>query len=244
MAPFTQPEIVDVSGFRLVKYGSLKRKEAMWFTDRDRYVMQGMINVLQIAQEIAMGNNLDPAIAYQIVSAYGTSEVGSDLLVPYADRLAPLLDLLGYQENTPSEACTMFLQSRLSKAWLEENKALLASCFGIAVESDHWQPGYTAELPEAVLEGIWDFIKGEQRQWKEPPKVDPVEALPVGEDSASTESSSPETPTSIGETSTGQSSLAPSATPDSTPPTSTTVPSTFSSTRVNASAKNLETAQT
>jgi hypothetical protein len=208
----------------------------MWFTARDRHAMQGMIDVLQIAQEIAANNGLDPAVAYEIVSAYG-SEAGSELLVPYAHRLAPLVDLLGHQENTPTDAVTMFLQSRLSKTWLEENAALLETCFGIKVAADHWQPAYTEELPEAVLGDVWEFILKERSQWAVAPPSDLEQELSVGEGSASTASSSPETPTSTGENSTGLSNSAPSATPDSTQPTSTKTPSTFSSTRALASSE-------
>jgi hypothetical protein len=203
---FSQPEIVDIAGFKLTKYGSLKRKEEKWFTARDKFAMTGMVDILKISQEIAADNEIDPSLAYQIVSAYG-SEVGSELLVPYASRLAPLIDLLDYQESTPAEAVTMILQSRLSSVWLTENKSHLDIAFGIKVAEGitHWQSEYTEELPREVRDKIFEFVNNERNQWKEI-KSEPKPT--VGEDSASTKTGSVSTMTIDGDPTIGSSNAA------------------------------------
>jgi hypothetical protein len=230
MNKFAIPEAVEIAGFKITKFGSLKRKESKWFVDRDRYVMNGMVLVLQIAQEIAATEGIDPAVAYQIVSGYG-SENGSELLVPYADRLEPLLDLLNYQERTPADAVTMILQSRTNPAWLKENALELRNSFGIEYnDSPHWLPNFTDELPEATIDQLWEFIQGERRQWAELKVATQAEQDdPVGEDSASTVNSSPPTTTNTGTTATGQSNAAPSTTPGLMPTSSKKIPATFSS---------------
>jgi hypothetical protein len=198
---FSQPEIVEIAGFKLTKYGSLKRKEEKWFAARDKVAMTGMVDILKISQEIAATNEIDPMMAYQIVSAYG-SEVGSELLVPYASRLEPLVDLLDYQESTPAEAVTMILQSRLNSAWLIENRPHLDVAFGIKIAEGitHWQSEYTEELPRAIRDELFDFINGERSQWKEiKPEPDPT----VGEDLASIKTGSASTTTIDGEPTTG-----------------------------------------
>lgn len=195
------PQQTLIVGFTLTKFGSLKRKESKWFTDRDRQVMQGLVDILRIAQEMALANDIDPAEAYQIVSSYGSS-AGSDLLVPYADRLAPLVSLLGLQESTPAAAVTMMLQSRLGASWLAENKGKLLDAYGIVIDGDKWQETYTEDLPEETIDLLWDFINNERNRWKEQPVA---EELTVGEESASTPSSSNEmTMMSIGTEATGQ----------------------------------------
>ena len=205
------PKQIEIAGFILLKLGSLKRKESAWFSARDKEVMTGLVEILKIAQEIAIANDIDPSDAYQIVSSYGSSE-GSDLLVPYSDRLAPLVALLGTQESTPAAAVTMILQSRLEATWLFNNKVSLANCYGIQVEGEGWQPAYTEELPEEAIDLIWEFIQNERNRWKDP---EPQE-LTVGEGSASTSPNSNETTTNTGTDSTGQSNSVPSTTADST----------------------------
>jgi hypothetical protein len=188
---FVTPENVDVSIFRLPKYGSLKRKEASWFEKRDQAVMTGMIEILQISKEISITQNVDPATAYQIVSAYGT-ENGSELLVPYADRMSPIVDIITSSAQAPSAAFTMFLQSRLPKSWIEENTGQLDTCYGIKVNgADHWKTEFTEELPEAIVNEVWEFIQNEKLQWKDTSPIAKSsdkkdEADPLGEESGST----------------------------------------------------------
>ena len=215
------PKQIEIAGFVLLKLGSLKRKESGWFSNRDRDVMTGLVEILKIAQEIAIANDIDPSDAYQIVSSYGSSE-GSDLLVPYADRLAPLVSLLGTQDSTPAAAVTMILQSRLETTWLFNNKSDLANCYGIKVEGDGWQPSYTEELPEAAIDLLWEFIQNERNRWKTPEAVE----LTVGEDSASTSPNSIEMTMPTGTDSTGQSNSVPSTTDDSMMGTLTSNPVT------------------
>jgi hypothetical protein len=205
------PKQIEIAGFILLKLGSLKRKESAWFSARDKEVMTGLVEILKIAQEIALANDIDPSDAYQIVSSYGSSE-GSDLLVPYSDRLAPLVALLGTQEATPAAAVTMILQSRLDAMWLANNKVDLSNCYGIKVEGEGWQESYTEELPEEAIDLIWEFIQNERNRWKTPEPQD----LTVGEDSASTQPNSNEMMTNTGTDSTGQSNSVPSPTDDLT----------------------------
>jgi hypothetical protein len=215
------PKQIEIAGFFLLKLGSLKRKESAWFSARDKQVMTGLVEILKIAQEIAIANDIDPSDAYQIVSSYGSSE-GSDLLVPYSDRLAPLVALLGTQESTPAAAVTMILQSRLDGMWLANNKVDLSNCYGIKVEGEGWQESYTEELPEEAIDLIWEFIQNERNRWKTPETQD----LTVGEDSASTSPNSNEMTVNTGTDSTGQSNSVPSVTDDSTLETSTSSPVT------------------
>jgi hypothetical protein len=203
------PKQIEIAGFILLKLGSLKRKESAWFSARDKEVMTGLVEILKIAQEIAIANDIDPSDAYQIVSSYGSSE-GSDLLVPYSDRLAPLVALLGTQESTPAAAVTMILQSRLDGVWLANNKTNLFNCYGIQVEGEGWQAAYTEELPEEAIDLIWEFIQNERNRWKTPETQD----LTVGEDSASTQPNSNETMMNTGTDSTGQSNSVPLMTAD------------------------------
>jgi hypothetical protein len=204
------PVPTEIAGFVLLQLGSLKRKESAWFTARDKQVMTGLVEILKIAQEISLANEIDPTDAYQIVSSYGSS-AGSDLLVPYADRLAPLVDLLGLQESTPAAAVTMILQSRLDSNWLITNKVNLTNCYGIQVEGTVWQPAYTEELPEATIDLLWEFIQNERNRWQTPDKVEPNN---LGEESASTLNTSSETMTNTGTDTTGRSNSAPSTTDD------------------------------
>jgi hypothetical protein len=211
-----------IAGFVLLKLGSLKRKESAWFTARDKAVMTGLVEILKIAQEIALANDIDPTDAYGIVSSYG-SNAGSDLLVPYADRLSPLVNLLELQESTPAAAVTMILQSRLDATWLANNKINLANCYGIQVEGEGWQEAYTEELPEEAIDLIWEFIQNERNRWQQPATT---EATELGEESASTPNSSNETMTNTGTDTTGQFNSVPSATPASISPTGTSSPVT------------------
>jgi hypothetical protein len=211
-----------IAGFVLLKLGSLKRKESAWFTARDKTVMSGLIEILKIAQEIAVANDLDPTEAYQIVSSYGSS-AGSELLVPYAAKLAPLVDLLGLQESTPAAAVTMILQSRLDAVWLANNKTNLFNCYGIQVEGEGWQESYTEELPEEAIDLLWEFIQNERNRWKE---SETIEAIDLGEESASTPNSSNEMTTNTGTDTTGQSNSVPSPMPDLKSPTGTNSPAT------------------
>lgn len=197
------PKQIEIAGFILLKLGSLKRKESAWFSDRDKQVMTGLVEILKIAQEIAIAQDIDPTDAYQIVSSYGSGE-GSELLTPYADRLAPLVSLLGLQESTPSAAVTMILQSRLDPTWLFNHKTDLANCYGIQVDGENWQEAYTQELPEEAIDLLWEFINNERNRWKTP---EPTEELTVGEDSTSTQQHSPEKMTNTGMDSIGQSNL-------------------------------------
>lgn len=213
------PKQIEIAGFVLLKLGSLKRKESGWFSARDREVMTGLVEILKIAQEIAIANDIDPSDAYQIVSSYGTSE-GSDLLVPYSDRLAPLVALLGTQDSTPAAAVSMILQSRLDAMWLANNKVNLANCYGIQVEGEGWKDSYTEELPEEAIDLLWEFIQNERNRWKTP---EPVE-LSVGEDSASTSPNSIETTMPTGTDSTGKSNSVPLMTDDLTMGTLTSNP--------------------
>jgi hypothetical protein len=216
------PTQIEISGFILLKLGSLKRKESAWFTARDKTVMTGLVEILKIAQEIAIEHEIDPTEAYQIVSAYGSS-AGSDLLVPYSDRLAPLVDLLSLQESTPAAAVTMILQSRLDSTWLANNKINLFNCYGIQVEGEGWKDSYTEELPEEAIDLLWEFLQNERNRWQ---RSTTTEATDLGEDSASTSNISNETTTSTGTDSTGQFNSAPSTTPASTSPTGTSSPAT------------------
>lgn len=213
------PKQIEIAGFILLKLGSLKRKESAWFSARDKEVMTGLVEILKIAQEIALANDIEPSDAYQIVSSYGSSE-GSDLLVPYSDRLAPLVALLGTQESTPAAAVTMILQSRLDAMWLANNKVDLSNCYGIKVEGEGWQPAYTEELPEEAIDLIWEFIQNERNRWKTPDHQE----LTVGEDFASTSPNSIEMTTNTGTDSTGQSNSVPSMTDDLTLETLTSSP--------------------
>jgi hypothetical protein len=196
------PKQITIAGFVLLKLGSLKRKESAWFSDRDKSVMVGLVEILKIAQEIATEHDIDPTEAYQIVSAYGSSE-GSELLVPYSTRLAPLVDLLGLQESTPAAAVTMILKSRLETTWLANNKIDLRNCYGIQVDGDTWEEAYTQELPEEAIDLIWEFIQNERNRWKSPAPI--PEVTDLGEESASTPNNSIETTNSTGMTTTGQS---------------------------------------
>jgi hypothetical protein len=204
------PKQIEIAGFILLKLGSLKRKESKWFGARDREVMTGLVEILKIAQEIAIANDIDPSDAYQIVSSYGSS-AGSDLLVPYSNRLAPLVALLGTQESTPAAAVTMILQSRLDSTWLANNKINLFNCYGIQVEGEGWQDSYTEELPEEAIDLIWEFIQNERQRWQ---LLAPTEDLTVGEDSASTQPNSNEMTMNTGTDSTGLSNSAPLMTAD------------------------------
>jgi hypothetical protein len=197
------PKQIEIAGFILLKLGSLKRKESAWFSARDKEVMTGLVEILKIANEMAIANDIDPSDAYQIVSSYGSSE-GSDLLVPYSDRLAPLVALLGTQESTPAAAVTMILRSRLDSTWLANNKVNLSNCYGIQVEGEGWQDAYTEELPEEAIDLIWAFIQNERNRWKTPE----VQDLTVGEGSASTQPNSNEMMMNTGTDSTGQSNSA------------------------------------
>ncbi len=216
------PVQIEIAGFILLKLGSLKRKESAWFTARDKTVMTGLVEILKIAQELALANDIDPSDAYQIVSSYGSS-AGSDLLIPYSDRLAPLVDLLGLQESTPAAAVTMILQSRLDSTWLANNKVNLSNCYGIQVEGSGWQEAYTDELPEEAIDLIWEFINNERNRWQQP---ETTEVTDLGEESASTPNTSNETTTNTGTDSTGQSSSVPSTIADSTAGTLTSNPVT------------------
>jgi hypothetical protein len=215
------PKQIEIAGFVLLKLGSLKRKESGWFSARDREVMTGLVEILKIAQEMAIANDIDPSDAYQIVSSYGSS-AGSDLLVPYSDRLAPLVGLLGTQEATPAAAVTMILQSRLDSTWLANNKINLSNCYGIQVDGEGWQESYTEELPEEAIDLLWEFIQNERNRWQTPE----VQELTVGEDSASTQPNSNETMMNTGTDSTGQSNSAPSTIDDLTAETLTSSPAT------------------
>jgi hypothetical protein len=218
------PKQIEIAGFILLKLGSLKRKESAWFSARDKEVMTGLVEILKIANEMAIANDIDPSDAYQIVSSYGSSE-GSDLLVPYSDRLAPLVALLGTQESTPAAAVTMILRSRLDSTWLANNKVNLSNCYGIQVEGEGWQDAYTEELPEEAIDLIWAFIQNERNRWKTPE----VQDLTVGEGSASTQPNSNEMMMNTGTDSTGQSNSAPLTTGVSTLEPSRSSPATSSS---------------
>jgi hypothetical protein len=198
------PVQTEIAGFILLKLGSLKRKESAWFTARDKEVMTGLVEILKIAQEMAIANNIDPSDAYEIVSSYGSS-AGSDLLVPYSDRLAPLVNLLGTQESTPAAAVTMILQSRLDATWLANNKINLFNCYGIQVDGEGWQEAYTEELPEEAIDLLWKFIQNERNRWQTPE----TQELTVGEDSASISPSSNEMTMNTGTDSTGRSNSVP-----------------------------------
>lgn len=161
------PELVTIAGFNLFKLGSLKRREQLWFVDRDKRVMSGLLEILRIAQSLALDHGIDATEAYEIVSRYGSSEM-PELLVPYADRLAVLAELLGLQESTAADAVTMILQSRLENGWLAQNKGRLLDYYGIDVQGDGWSDSYTQELPEAVIDEIWQFLNNERNRWKEP----------------------------------------------------------------------------
>ncbi len=220
--------LTTIVGFEFLKYGSLRRKEFKWFTERDQKVLEGLTDVVEIAAEIAVTHNLSDAQAYNIAAGFG-AEVGSEYLVPHAARLKPLLGLLSHQHSTEADAVTMFLQSRLSSKWLQDKALELRTAYGIEVgTATHWQPEFTEELPEESINALWEFIQNEKKKWKEDPKPAAGEKT-LGEDSASTVNGSQPTTSNTGEIAIGQSNVAPSTTPDSTPKTSMTIPATFSS---------------
>jgi hypothetical protein len=196
------PEQIVIAGFTLLKYGSLKRKESKWFVDRDKEIMRGLVKILQIAQELALANEISGEDAYAIVSAYGGSN-GSEMLLPYADRLAPLIELLGQQDATPSATVTMMLQSRLPNQWLADNKGKLQDAYGITIEGNHWDASYTEDLPEETIDLLWEFVNNERNRWVLPEIEQPSNDL--GEESASTENASTEMTSDTGQTATGKS---------------------------------------
>jgi hypothetical protein len=222
--------LVTVVGFEFLKYGSLRRKELKWFTERDQKVLEGLTDVVEIAAEIAVTHNLSDAQAYNIAAGFG-AEMGSEYLVPHAARLKPLLGLLSHQHSTEADAVTMILQSRLSAKWLQDKALELRTAYGIEVgTATHWQPEFTEELPEESIDALWQFIQNEKKKWKKDPEPTPAAGeKSLGEDSASTVNGSQPTTNNTGETVTGQSNAAPSTTPDSTATTSMTIPATFSS---------------
>jgi hypothetical protein len=226
---FITGTLVTIVGFTFLKYGSLRRKELKWFTERDQKVLEGLTDVVEIASEIAVTHSLSDAQAYNIAAGFG-AEAGSEYLVPHAARLKPLIGLLSHQHSTEADAVTMLLQSRLPTPWLRDNALELRTAYGIEVgEVTHWQPEFTEELPEEAIDALWEFIQNEKKKWKKDPEPVATGDKSLGEDSASTVNGSQPTTNNTGETVTGQSNAAPSTTPDSTPTTSRTIPATFSS---------------
>jgi hypothetical protein len=249
---FFEPELVTIAGIPLPKWGSLLRKESKWFANREGAGTKGMMEMMLIARELSAVNNIDPTQAFFIVSGFG-SENGSELLVPYADRLEPLLDVISYSETTPQDAVTMILRSRLDHNWLRNNATKLKNLLKIDLFGDlkaafsdadddfvnkyefEWLDAYTERLPEATIEELWQFIQNEKRMWK----VDPAEpaktikqegeGLNLGEESSSTENISQSTTNGTGETSTSPSNSAPLTTPVTTPTILKKIPATFSS---------------
>jgi hypothetical protein len=202
MGKFRKTEIVEIDGFALRKYGTLKKREEEWieqfYADLQNATTQP---ALELAEWISENESKSPADAMKFIEGLDklTSAEQLAVMMGYKKHVPGIIESLqgseARQKNVSKLITTWVLNERLPDGWIAENRDELREDLGIDADGSEWLQSWTDELGQDTIDSIYSFILKERNGWLSvaaafaPPVED--EELTLGEDLRKSEIGSP-----------------------------------------------------
>lgn len=206
MGKFRKVEIVEIDGFELRKFGTLKKKEEEWIERFYAGLREAVTKpALELGEWISENEDKTPAEAMDFIEGLETMRPAEQMatMMRYKKALPDIIEALQSapqrQKNAPKHIATWALNERLPEGWIGENRNELRDDLGIDPDGDEWLEEWTDELGEDTIQAIYSFVLKERNGWLSvaaefAPKVDePEEEKTLGEDLPPSVSGSPPT---------------------------------------------------
>lgn len=204
MGKFRKVEIVEIDGFELRKFGTLKKREEEWiekfYADLRNSVTKP---ALELGEWIVANEDKTEAEAMAFIASLDTMPPAEQMAVMmrYKRSLPEIIEQLQSapqrQKDTAKHIATWALSERLPDGWIGENRTELREDLGIDADGPEWLAEWTDELGEDTIQSIYSFVLKERNGWLSvaagfaPEADEPEEEKTLGEDSAPSASGSP-----------------------------------------------------
>jgi hypothetical protein len=205
MGKFRKTEIIEIDGFALRKYGTLKKREEEWIEQFYADLRNATTKpALELAEWISENESKSPADAMAFIEGLDklTSAEQLAVMMNYKKHIPNIIDELqgseGRQKNVSKLIATWVLNERLPDGWIAENRDELREDLGIDAIGSEWLQEWTDELGQDTIDSIYSFILKERNGWLSvaaefAPTVEDDEELTLGEDLRKSETGDPPT---------------------------------------------------
>lgn len=172
MGKFRKTEIVNIGGFDLKKFGSLRVFEEEWLENFYAKLRDAVTKpALELGEWIADNEGKTTEEAMEFVESLDSLKpsVQMAILSRYRKALPDLIDQLQSapkrQKLVPRDIATWVLNSRLPDGWITENRNELRDDLGIDATGDEWLAEWTDELDESTVNELYSFVLKERNGW-------------------------------------------------------------------------------
>ena len=164
---FGNIEKVNVSGFELRKFGSLRQGELEWFDNQSKKRLSSLVPIYKLAATIASDMVIEEEVALGLIQGIGDNELYQKILLGYSTELFAAKEQTYSETDFQRDVCTMMLQSRLSKSYLRDNAAAINEFLEIDIDAvnPQWTTEFTANLPLTLVAEIIEFTTNERTEW-------------------------------------------------------------------------------
>ena len=164
---FGNIEKVNVSGFELRKFGSLRQGELEWFDNQSKKRLSSLVPIYKLASTIATDLGIEKDVALGLIQGTGDSELYQKVLLVYSTELFAAKEQTYSETDSQRDICTMMLQSRLSKSYLRDNAAAINEFLEIDMDAinPQWTSEFTSNLPLNLVAEIIAFTTSERTEW-------------------------------------------------------------------------------
>jgi hypothetical protein len=195
MGKFRKVEIVEIDGFELRKFGTLKKREEEWIEQFYAGLRASVTKpALELGEWITANEGKTEAQAMEFIESLESMRPAEQMatMMRYKKALPDIIEALQSapqrQKDAPKHIATWALNERLPEGWIGENRNELRNDLGIDAAGTEWLPEWTDELGEDTIQAIYSFVLKERNGWLSvaaefAPKTDePEEEKTLGED--------------------------------------------------------------